>query len=256
MIRVGADTGSLGGGFLSPVFEDRDFEFICIPETKDLATDYKYSKLYGNIYQNDNNPLSSKLKDLECKKMRSVHLDPDFNHFTYGNPGGNMSALGKLEKDDYLVFYAGMQKYLDKTSLKENPHDIALYIVGYFQLEEDVTVIKDKFDMGNHLKDKNFIQKFKGNPHLFEVVYNNQFDRKPPKPLYLIKGSKYSRSFNKAIRFAEKVGSGYKIQCENLLALFGYEKDLCRSIPRQIHHDDEDKRIEVIKFLIDKANIT
>lgn len=47
MIRVGVDAGAEAGGIQGPLFRDRTFEFIPIPETPGLLSKHTYGNLIG-----------------------------------------------------------------------------------------------------------------------------------------------------------------------------------------------------------------
>ena len=57
-----------------------------------------------------------------------MHVDPEFETFTYGDPTPPKKGLQKLEQGDMLVFYAGLQGF----DFESSP---ALYIIGYFDVE-------------------------------------------------------------------------------------------------------------------------
>lgn len=65
---------------------------------------------------------------------RHIHLDPEFETLTYGDPTSPKRALRKLDKGDFLIFYCGLQPWDEKNGrhLEEAP---GLYIVGYFKVE-------------------------------------------------------------------------------------------------------------------------
>lgn len=64
-----------------------------------------------------------------------VHLDPDFDHLTYGDDGQHRGAkIAKLVRDDLLVFYAGLRPcgpYADK---------LMYAIVGLYVVDEVVPI--------------------------------------------------------------------------------------------------------------------
>jgi len=46
----------------------------------------------------------------------ATHLDPDFEHLTYGDDGGRRaSGIARLGRGDLLAFYAGLRSVVDRT---------------------------------------------------------------------------------------------------------------------------------------------
>jgi hypothetical protein len=147
-LRVGIDSGC--GGTLGPIFPDGSFEYVPIPEDPQRIS-----------------PRSVYFRDLPARKGGTLvqyvpsrysgaaaHYDPEFETYTYGDPGRNKSAqLLRLAKGDMLVFYAGLRPI-------EFQGDRRLYIIGYFTLESVETVqITDAWPPQNSLR-------FLGNAHL------------------------------------------------------------------------------------------
>jgi hypothetical protein len=102
-LRVGIDTGC--GGALAPLFPDGSFEYVPIPEAAVAA-----------------GPRGVRFHDLPARSGGSVarfvpprfrdgfaHHDPEFDTYTYGDPGRTKRAqLLRLQAEDLLVFYAGL----------------------------------------------------------------------------------------------------------------------------------------------------
>jgi hypothetical protein len=105
LLRVGIDKGC--GGALAPIFEDGSFEFIPIPESDPDSTE---SKTYMNTEGRTGHPLAYylpvKIKD------DSMHVDPEFETFTYGDPTINPNNAHIKRSMDYqnLVIIAGLKK--------------------------------------------------------------------------------------------------------------------------------------------------
>jgi hypothetical protein len=102
MLRVGIDSGS--GGIDGPLFADGSFEFVPIPDTTKLD-----ERTYGNQMARAGNPLSDFFPEARRMAMRlqSMHIDPEFTSFTYGDPTSPKAGLRHLEVGDLIVFYAG-----------------------------------------------------------------------------------------------------------------------------------------------------
>ena len=118
MLRVGIDTGS--GGTHGPLFEDGSFEFIPIPDTSGVEP-----RTYGSTVGRKGRKLAECLPERLQAKMRnqSVHADPEFDTFTYGDPTAPKAGLRRLEEGDMLVFYCGLEGW----GFESAP---ALYVVG------------------------------------------------------------------------------------------------------------------------------
>src|SRR5690606_9918164 len=118
-----------------------------------------------------------------------IHLDPEFETFTYGDPTTPKRSLQKLERGDYLIFYCGLQEWDDETGWRatESP---ALYIVGYFVVELagmatdfSKTALKREFGKNFHVR--------------YPTVFEKQRD-----DLVLVKGGPDSCILTKAHRLS------------------------------------------------------
>lgn len=128
LLRVGIDSGC--GGIQGPLFDDKSFEFVCIPDNIGVS-----KQTYGTISSKNGLSHSAYFSDRKRLKMESqaVHVDPEFKTFTYGDPTSPKRSLRKLEKGDYLIFYCGLQRWKSTTGWDKS-HQPALYIVGYFKV--------------------------------------------------------------------------------------------------------------------------
>ena len=99
--KVGIDKGT--EGCLAPVFEDLSFEFIPL---LDQQTDEK--RTYMDFTGEKGEPLAAYLP--EKVKNRKMHMDPEFETFTYGDKGSKAKWLLKLDPGDLLVFYSCTEK--------------------------------------------------------------------------------------------------------------------------------------------------
>ncbi len=103
MLRVGIDTGS--GGAHGPLFEDRSFEFVPIPDSSGVDP---YT--YGNTVGRKGRKLVDYLPERLQARMRnqSIHSDPEFATFTYGDPTTPKAGLRRLDEGDMRIFYCGL----------------------------------------------------------------------------------------------------------------------------------------------------
>jgi hypothetical protein len=179
LLRVGIDTGS--GGILGPLFKDGTFEYVPIPDCfgKDERT-------YGNTKGRCGGDLVDYFPEARKARMcnQSIHFDPEFETFTYGDPTSPKAGLRKLRQGDMLVFYCGLKGWNSK-SLP------ALFLLGYFE----VLVAGRANDFSakelKHFFGKNFHVK---HPAIF---YEQRDD------LILIKGSSKSRLLETAVCISE-----------------------------------------------------
>ncbi len=104
LLRIGIDTGS--GGIHGPLFQDGSFEYIPIPDDSHLD-----ERTYGNTRGRHREPLVTYFPESRRSGMvnQSLHFDPEFGTFTYGDPTPPKAGLCRLERGDMLVFYCGLQ---------------------------------------------------------------------------------------------------------------------------------------------------
>ncbi len=102
LIRVGIDSSY--GKWNAPVNpEDGTFVYVPIPEEKKIM--HGYETPYLPFIQacrsfGGNPPLHLKF---------DAHLDPDFEHLTYGDENQKGQQIKDLKEDDILAFYAGLK---------------------------------------------------------------------------------------------------------------------------------------------------
>jgi len=181
LLRVGIDKGS--GGIYGPIFQDDSFEFICIPDKRNID-----ERTYGTIIGKYGKPLIDYFPESSRHKMENqpVHVDPEFTTFTYGDLVPLKSRLGQLEPGDLIAFYCGLKGWNCET-------EAALYLVGYFEVQRAVKAID--------YSRQDLRPMFGDNFHVHhERVYNAQREK-----LVLVKGTDNSRLLKKA-RLISEVG--------------------------------------------------
>ena len=127
LIRVGADKTDGGGRWNGPVKpETGEFVYVPIPETKPVHRGLeKPYTLIGPALDALAETLPSHLTG------QRMHLDPDFEHLTYGDRGSKGRQLSAtLQCDDVLVFYAGLNAVASDT--------LVYAIIGLLQVERIV----------------------------------------------------------------------------------------------------------------------
>jgi hypothetical protein len=200
LLRVGIDSGS--GGMDGPLFADGGFEFVPIPDSTGLD-----EQTYGNHMARTGASLSGFFPPTRQAAMRSqsMHLDPEFTSFTYGDPTSPKAGLRHLAAGDLLVFYAGLRGY----SCDLPP---GLYLIGYFEVafaglardltEEQIRACSNNF----HVRHGS--------------VFLAQRDR-----LVLVKGNSGSRLLTKAVKISvmgqDRSGKPLKILSPETQQIFG-----------------------------------
>ena len=177
LLRVGIDTGS--GGIHGPLFRDGSFEYIPIPDR--FGGPGIDERTYGNTLSRKGQRLVSYFPERLSTRMddQSIHFDPEFETFTYGDPTRLKSSLKRLDEGSLLVFYAGLEGW----DFHCGP---ALYIVGYFQVA--------KAGLADSFSHTELAELFGNNFHVrHRAVFQDQKDR-----LVLVKGSAGSRLLRKA----------------------------------------------------------
>lgn len=180
LLRVGIDTRF--GGIHSPLFADGTFEFVSIPDDRNLD-----ERTYGNSKGRHGRALKEYFPREQqiVAASQSMHVDPEFSTFTYGDPTRLKSGLAKLKPGDLLVFYAGMEGWGHTATP-------ALYLVGFFKV---------KFAGFAHQLSESQLIECSGN---FHVRHRNLFCEQQ-KGLVLVKGDSQSRLFQKAYKLGERV---------------------------------------------------
>jgi hypothetical protein len=227
LLRIGIDKGT--DGTLGPIFEDGSFEYIPISEGDSKS---KEDRTYKNTIGRHGELLSTYLpKDIE---NRTMHFDPEFETFTYGDPTSKRKYLLKLDPDDLLVFYAGL------TPFENKKHNQALYIIGYFTIEKVID-----FNQLTNGDIKRCYQLYPNNAHL-----KRSYDTED---LVIVVGSKgQSKLLDKAILISKtnynKIGRPYQAVSKEMETALGISGFIQRSIPPRFIRDG--KNIDNLKKLV------
>jgi hypothetical protein len=229
LLRVGIDSGC--GGIQGPLFQDRTFEYIPIPNDDNVVGKRTYEDTRGV----HGKPLIEYFPEsLQSKrKNQFIHADPEFETYTYGDPSRLKSSLKRLDKGDMLIFYCGLQGW----DFECKP---ALYLLGYFEVL--------KAGIASDFDSKDIDDLFSRNVH---VMDRDQFKKENDR-LVLVKGSDESRLFKKAHLISamgeDKIKRPIKVLSSDMIKYFGnFNGKLCiqRSPPRWIDPTFVD---EAVKF--------
>jgi hypothetical protein len=126
LVRVGADQ-SRGGGFWNGLVDSQSgkFAYVSIPENSAVHPGTK--KPYSTLELVFSKFGTSIPPDL---RTRHKHLDPDFEHLTYGDAGERAKQLRKhlSSPRDLIVFYAGLRDVAGR-------RELVYAIIGVFVVE-------------------------------------------------------------------------------------------------------------------------
>jgi len=233
MVRIGIDTGS--GGMHGPLFQDGTFEYIPIPDGFGID-----ERTYGNTEGQHGRRLVEYFAKSRQARMenQSIHFDPEFATFTYGDPTPPKRGLRHLERGDYLVFYCGLEGW----GFDAEP---ALYLIGYFEVlaagvagEFAVDEVQSLFGANFHVR--------------HERVYQQQGDN-----LVLVKGSANSQLLSRAIKIStmgqDRSGRPLKVlapEMQGIFGDFGGKISFQRSPTRWVHSSCTTRAVDLLKSLI------
>ncbi len=238
LLRVGIDSGC--GGIQSPLFNDGSFEFVSIPDSKRVSV-HQYGTLVGKNGRPHSDYFPARKQEIAAEQH--IHLDPEFETFTYGDPTIPKRSLQKLERGDYLIFYCGLQEWDEDSGWRADVPP-ALYIAGYFVVEMaglatdfTKTTLKKVFGKNFHVR--------------YPTVFDKQRD-----DLVLVKGGQESRLLKKAHRISsvgkDRSGQPLKVLSPEMQKVFGTfdgKVSIQRSPPRWIDPEFVEKSIKFVDTL-------
>ncbi len=158
LVRTGADQSY--GGWNGPVDPSSgEFVYVPIPEADHVTfqprCDRRYTEIEPALHNFAESVDQDVFEDLGCPPellKRSMHLDPDYEHLTYGDVGDRRgSHIRQLDSGDLLVFYAGLRPC---TPAKDR---LVYAIVGIFVIDEIVNasdVPSDRLHENAHTRKK------------------------------------------------------------------------------------------------------
>jgi Nucleotide modification associated domain 3 len=216
LLRVGID--KICGGIHSPLFKDGTFEFVPIPEYFYRTHPFDATKV--KTFTTEEGVLGKPLieyfktegKDKEQHRDCPVHIDPDFETYTYGDANATKQTLVNLEKGDYIVFYASLEGF----DFQMAP---AMYVIGYFEVdysllateESQFELLTEDFAQNFHIKNKE--------------IFSRDISNSKNKGLKLVKGTensrklKYAYLISRTIEIPEK--SDIHVISDDMLKIFG-----------------------------------
>ncbi len=238
LLRVGIDAGC--GGIQGPLFGDGTFEFVCIPDNKRVS-----AHTYGNMVGRDDKPLVGYFAGSRRKVMaeQTVHVDPEWETFTYGDPTPPKRSLRNLKPGDFLVFYCGLQEWNAGSGWNPQRRP-AHYLAGYFEVA--------LAGMAGDFDDRVLTTEFGNNFHVrYPAVFKQQ-----QADLVLVKGRAGSRMFQKAYCISaegkDRAGKPLKVlspKMQKVFGDFGGHVSIQRSPPRWLDAAFVDRAIGFLNDL-------
>ena len=201
MLRIGADSGT--GGMHGPLFHDGTFDYIPIPDPSGID-----ERTYGNTTGSKRRKLVEYFPESRRVAMasQSIHFDPEFATFTYGDPTPPKAGLRHLEKGDMLIFYCGLEGW-------DHRSEPALYLMGYFEVQAAGKPDSLGYQTTRRLFANNFHVRHQ------QVLERQRLD------LVLVKGSERSRLLKKAVRISvmgrNRAGQPLKVLSPEMQEIFG-----------------------------------
>jgi hypothetical protein len=232
LLRIGIDTGS--GGIHGPLFADGTFEYIPIPDGQ--AVD---ERTYGNTLGRHKRMLIDYFPESRRVRMadQPMHVDPEFETFTYGDPTSPKAGLRHLQPGDLLVFYCGLQGW----GFASDP---ALYMMGFFEVERAGRATEFTKTELEHMFSRNF------------HVRHRQVFQRQKESLVLVKGTANSRLLEKAIQISDngrdRAGKTLKIlsaKMQQVFGNFGGKTSIQRSPPRWVEPEFTAKAAAFVRSL-------
>ena len=235
LLRVGINTGS--GGIHGPLFSDGSFEYIPIPDSfRDKGVD---KRTYGNTRGKSGQRLVDYFPETRREKVfdQSVHFDPEFETFTYGDPTRPKAKLRQLSEGSLLVFYAGLKGW----NFDCPP---SLYIIGYFEVA--------RAGLATSFTRAELTRMFQNNFHIMHRgVFQDQKDR-----LVLVKGNTNSRLLKTAVKIGsvgtDRNGRSLHRLAPEMQAVFGDfggNTSIQRSPPRWVAQEFTQRAAQFISAL-------
>lgn len=137
LVRIGVDQAY--GGWNAPMDpETNEFVYVPIPESRpmrpDLAT--PYTSIQSAMARFERQRPASLPRHVTLPSqlvLATMHLDPDFEHLTYGDSGTRRGkGLTDLGPEDIVVFYAGLKP------VTTCEHRLVYALVGLYRVAESV----------------------------------------------------------------------------------------------------------------------
>lgn len=164
LVRVGID--QTFGGWNCPVCaETLDYVYVPIPEQRAPlpGLERRYSEVILPLVEFCSSRGLDAAGDLGFPShlcSLPMHLDPDFEHLTYGDAGRRGLRLSTLQPGDFIAFYAGLR------SMDPLDRKLLYALIGFYEIDEWLTageVPEERWHENAHTRRRN-------SPETFNVV--------------------------------------------------------------------------------------
>jgi hypothetical protein len=193
LANVGVNSADAQDGLRSPIFGDGTFEFVPIRETAPLAPTAR-AATYASLHAWSGR--SAYLDAYVPKRWHatSVHADPEFDTFTYGDDATNGRAanLRDVRPGDELWFLSRLWAYDDARHEWTDRHG-RFYLVGYLAADSN-TVIDPAVSL-----DPELATRLARNAHLLWASGSGSW------PFRVIAGTSASRRFRTPLEVTPEV---------------------------------------------------
>ena len=179
--------------FAGPLFEDRSFEFLPIPEDPDISGP-------DAVRYRDLRPFNAQERDLTGyvpKRLwnASAHSDPEFNTYTYGDnceTSPRAASLKHMGPGDFLFFIARLASYPGLTRAASPRSDASMgygfYLIGFLEIENVLRDVRSRPSAEE-------MRRFSENSH----VRRGLSDDRLWDGFWIFGGSERSKRFRKAV---------------------------------------------------------
>ena len=178
VVNVGSNASH---SFCSPIFGDGTFEFLPIPEDRELG---RFNGLRYKDLHSYNMPGEDLTRFMPKKYWDiTVHNDPEFDTFTYGdncevNP--RAMSLRQVKRGDFLFFLSRMELCIGS----QRTGNFGFYFIGYLHVENILKDVREK-------PDKILLGRFGVNAHVRRGMEDDElWDR-----FWVFGGSSWSKRF-------------------------------------------------------------
>ena len=178
--------------FHSPIFPDGAFEFIPIPEDRDLPG--RHAVRYGQLTSYYDSAVS--ISRFVPRRLWEwpAHADPEFDTFTYGDNceiSPRAASLKRMEPGDFLFFIARLAGPADAVHRLPRP---GFYLIGYLEIAEVLRDVRSR-------PRPDVLARFGANAHVLRGLSDpDLWDR-----FWVFRGSQRSRRFRRAVPVIREV---------------------------------------------------
>jgi hypothetical protein len=138
LVRIGVDHSY--GAWNAPL-DPRTLRFLFVPIPDNDQKEYSpgncrsYNEIAAPLAEFEERSGVGRLPCPPALQQCNMHLDPDFDHLTYGDNGTRRGArIARLGPNDLVVFYAGLRSII-------TPRHLVYALVGLFVVEEVVRAV-------------------------------------------------------------------------------------------------------------------